>query len=308
MTDDRAAYRALEDQIVARYGEARYAEAADLARTAIPHLPARRSDLAHLAACALALGGRPAEALAELRAAYEAGGWWHRRILTEDPDLAALAALPGFDDLVEDAHARATAPAAAGRPPLVHRPTGPARGVLVALHGAGEDADDAVAAWGAAVDAGFVLLAPDSSQRNTPAYRSWPDPTVGLADIAAALAALPHADRDLPQVAAGFSAGARQAILWALAAHPGRPRAFVAVAPAITTDHLDQDQVTAAAARGLSGTAIVGAADDDVRDGALPALEELRRAGVRCAIDVPAGLGHTFPPDFPARLSRTLAG
>ncbi|MEJ3750518.1 GNAT family N-acetyltransferase, partial [Actinomycetes bacterium KLBMP 9797] len=269
----RAEYRAVEEEVFAGYQEGRYDEAVALIRSALPHLPHWRSDLAHQCACLLAVAGRPTEALAELRAAYDAGGWWHRRILADDDDLAGLRALDGFDELVALSHARATAADPATRPPIVHRPDGPARGVLVALHGAGQDADDAAERWRTATEAGFVVAAPDSSQRNTPSYRSWPDPAIGGRDIAAALDGLP----DLPPVLAGFSAGGRQAVVSALAGHAAH---FVVVAPAIGPEHLDDEHVTAAAARGVAGTVVVGARDLEVCDGALAAVERLRRAGV----------------------------
>ncbi|MEE6258837.1 hypothetical protein [Plantactinospora sonchi] len=307
MTDDRAAWQAVSDDAIAHYLGQRYAEGVELVRAAQPGLPGWRSDLAHLAACLLSLAGRPAEALAELRAAYEAGGWWHRRILVDDDDLAPLRALDGFAELVERSHARATAAGQATRPPLLHRPAGPARGLLVALHGAGQDADDAVAQWRAAIDAGYVLMALDSTQRNTPTYRSWPDPEVADRDVAEALDRLPPADRALPLVTAGFSAGGRQAVRWALAAHPGTPVGFLAVAPAIGPDDLDPGWVPGAVARGLRGRVLLGARDDDVRDDALAALDTLRRAGVDCRLDEVPELGHDFPADFARRLPKLLA-
>lgn len=299
MADDRAAYRALDDRVIAFYTEHRYDEGVALLRAAAPELPHWRADLAHMAACLLAAAGRPEQALAELRSAFDAGAWWHRRILVDDDDLAPLRDLPGFADLVERSHARATAADAATRPPLVRRPAGAARGLLVALHGAGEDADEAAANWSPAADAGFVVVAPDSSQRNTPTYHSWPDAAAGMRDIAAALAGLPADDRRLPLVAAGFSAGGRQAILWALAGDPGRAAHFVAVAPAIGPDHLDPARVAGAVARGVAGTVVLGERDDDVRDGALAAIDGLRRAGLRCDLDLIPDLDHTFPTNLP---------
>ncbi len=306
MTDEHAAYAAVADRAFALYTEQRYQDGVELVRAAMPGLPGWRADLAHLAACLLGAAGQPAEALDELRAAFDAGSWWHRRILAEDDDLAGLRDLAGFPDLVERSHARAAAAVSTPRPPLVRRPAGPARGLLVALHGAGEDADDAAAHWGSAVAAGFVLVALDSSQRNTPTYRSWPDPAVGMNDIAAALAVLPAADQRLPLVTAGFSAGGRQAILWSLAGRPGQPAGFIAVAPAIGPAHVDPALLTRAVARGVAGTVILGDEDDDVRDDALAAIHDVQRAGMRCPLDAVPGLGHAFPADFPHRLARSL--
>ncbi|HEY0698889.1 MAG TPA: alpha/beta hydrolase [Micromonospora sp.] len=305
MSDERARYRAVEEEAFAAYERGDLDGGVALLRAAMPELPGWRSDLAHFAACLLALRDRPAEALAELHTAYQAGGWWHRRILLDDGDLAGLRGLPGFADLVEGAHARAEAADPATRPPVVRRPAGPPRGLLLALHGAGEDAHDAAEAWGAAVDAGHLLVTIDSTQLNTPMYRSWPDPSVGLRDIAAALETLTPDELRLPRVAAGFSAGGRQALLWALAGTPHAPSRFVAVAPAVHSAQLGG--LAAAVERGLTGVVVVGDRDDDVRDGALAAVRDLRAAGLPCRLDEVPGLGHAFPPDFDRRLPALLA-
>lgn len=304
---DRARYRAITDEVIELYVGERYADGVALVRAAIPELPAWHADLAHLAACLLAVSGHPDEALAELRAAFRAGGWWHRRILVDDDDLASLQELDGFAEFVEDSHARAVRASGDARPPVLRRPAGPPIGVLVALHGAGQDADDAMEQWRGALDAGYVLVALESSQRNTPTYRSWPEAAVGTRDITTAFGTLPPDVRRLPLVVAGFSAGGRQAMRWALAGWPGEPGRFIAVAPAIDPDHIDYAIASAAAQRGLTGHVILGEADDDVRDEALAALEELREAGLASRLDLVPGLGHDFPADFDDRLRLILA-
>lgn len=304
MADDRTGYQAVEDTAVACYEAGRYAEGVAVVRAAMPDLPTYLADLAHLAACLLASDGRPGEAFAELSAALDAGAWWHRRILVEDDDLADLRAVAGFDVLVEKAHARALAAGDQAGPPVLRRPAGVPKGVLVALHGAGENAGVAATAWALAADAGLLVLAVESTQRNTPTYRSWPDDAVGVRDIEAALATLTDAEQSLPLIAAGFSAGGRQAIRWSLA---GRAAAFVAMAPAIWPEQLDADAVTAAARRGLTGHVLLGEDDDDVRDGAVAATTKLREYGVVCELDIVPGLGHTFPTDFAERLRSSLA-
>jgi hypothetical protein len=307
VSQDRVRYRAVENEVVAHYGAGRYAEGIALARAAMPELPGWRADLAHSAACLLARAGRPAEALDELSAALAAGAWWHRRILVEDDDLAPLRELAGFDELVRRSAGRMAGAGSDPVPPVVRRPAGPPVGLLVALHGAGEEADEAARDWRAAVEAGHVLLAVQSSQRHTPTYRSWPEFSLGLRDIHAALATLDPAERRLPLTAAGFSAGGRQAIRWALAPEPGGPAGFVAMAPAVEAEQLDRDAITAAGRRGVTGFVVLGVEDDEVRDGALATVAGLRDAGLPCRLDSVAGLGHAFPADFDDRLRRILA-
>lgn len=304
---DRERYRALVDDVVALYSAGRYAEGLELVRAAQPGLPSWHADLAHLAACLLAVSGRPEEALTELRVGLEVGGWWHRRILVEDDDLASLRELPGFAELVEESHARATRACEQTRPPVLRRPSGTATGLLVALHGAGQDAHDAVEQWRAAVEIGYVLVAPESSQRNTPMYRSWPDPAIATRDLTNLVSELPDDVRRLPLVVAGFCAGGRQAMRWALAGWPGEPLHFIAVAPVIGPEHIDPVIAGAAAQRGLTGHVLLGAADD-ARDDALAAVDELRAAGLSPGVELVPGLGHAFPADFDTRLPQLLTG
>jgi predicted esterase len=291
-------YDEVDDAIIELYVAGRYGVALELADEALPRMPERSADLEYAAACLLAAAGRPAEALDRLVAAEARGDWWHRRLLAEDDDLAGLRSLDGFPGLLERSATKADA--AQGEPGevIVSAPDGDPRGVLFALHGAGQTAAAAAESWRGAVEAGVVLVAVDSTQRNTPAYRSWPDPVVGQRDVLRAYDELPASYRALPLVAGGFSAGGRQALHWALT---GGPAGFVVVAPAAAPDVLP-DPV----ARGLPGRVILGEQDDDVGEDALASYEWLRAAGLAVELDLVPGLGHGYPADFGDRLRAAL--
>lgn len=303
---DRERYRSLSDKVVALYQDGRYTDALELVRAGQLELPAWQADLAHLAACLLAVSGRPEDALTELQIAYEVGGWWHRRILVEDEDLASLRDLPGFAELVEASHARAMRACEEAPAPEIRRPPGSPIGLLIVLHGAGYSAEETAWQWRTAVDAGYALVAPESSQRNTPMYRSWPDPAIATRDLTNLIGALPDDLRRLPLTVAGFCAGGRQAIRWALAGWPGEPLQFIAVAPTISPEHINATIAAAAAERGLTGQVIVGE-NDDSRADALAALNTLRAAGLSPELDIVPGLGHALPDDFGTRLPLLLA-
>ena len=294
-------YRTLSDRVYDLYGEERYDEALSLATEGAAHHPDRLADLAYSAACLLAVSGRPVHALARLLDAERRGAWWHRRLLAEDDDLATLHELDGFAALVERSHALATEAQAELTEPLVAEPPGPARGVLVVLHGADETAADAIGQWRSATEDGFVLVAVESSQRNTPTSRSWPDPEVGDRDVARAYAGLSPEHRELPLVAGGFSAGARQAIRWALT---GTPVGFVVLAPAVDPERLPDP--AGAVARGCTGVVLLGDADDEVGPDAVASYDFLRVAGLKVRLERIEGLGHAFGIDFPGRLRQAL--
>ncbi len=296
---EAARYAVVSARVGALYEQEEYAAALAVIRAERGSLPTYGSDLAHLAACLHALAGNPAAALRDLQGAAADGAWWHPRLLLDDEDLAAVRGLPGFDDLVAGATARSTAAQAAAhaRPPVVHRPVSPAttRGVLVVLHGAGQDAAAAAVRWSAAVEHGFLLVAVDSSQLSTPTYRTWPDTDAATVDIAAALATMSKADRELPVVAGGFSAGARAALLWALGAQPTPVAGVVAVAPAVWREQ------TSGAIHQPVGVVVIGA-DDDLLPTTREALEHL--PGVR--LEVVDGVGHDYPDDFDTWLPPAL--
>ncbi|NEC86455.1 alpha/beta hydrolase [Streptomyces sp. SID12501] len=304
-----ALYRALDETVSRLYAEGRLADALKAVEDAAPRIPSRRADTAHLAACLLTLTGRAEDALAALRTALDDGAWWSPAILVDDDDLADVRDLEGFAPLLRESTARHATATGVPLPPVVRRPQGAPRGVLVVLHGADQDAALAAEQWAAAVEAGFVLVAVDSSQRSTPLYRSWPDIGVGIRDITAALAELDEADASLPLLAAGFSAGGRVALLWALSDVSDvavRPSGFLAVGPALTPAHLDEARRVRAAQGAVRGRMLVGEQDDEVTPEVYDAHAVLVDAGADVTLETIPGLGHDFPADFGRRLPGLL--
>jgi len=283
-------YDDVVDQIEALYGEARYADALAVLDSATGLEP-WSAELAHLRACVLGASGDPDGALDALQQASAAGGWWRPEILTDDDDLAALANRPEFQHLVAESAERATDDP---RSALITIPTN-LNAVVVALHGAGQRAEHARRDWAGVLDLGYGLVCVESSRRMSPMYRTWPDPEQARADIARALAELPPELAGLPLIAAGFSAGGRVALDWALTARPVPAAGALAMAPALR-------ELPGSTAGSLSPATIWIGTDDDlleVVDAAEPQL-----AG--CTIERLPGLGHAFPTDFAKHLAAIL--
>jgi hypothetical protein len=236
-------YDALTDEVAALYDAGRQADALAL-MDAADDLGPWAAELAHLRACLLGSLGRPEQALAVLREATDAGAWWAEPILTEDDDLAGLQQLPGFEQVLALSRDRRTTDPA---PPLIHLPSAgresadgdgdgarmSATRVVVALHGAGQRATHAARDWSPVLDLGCALVCVESSQLMSPMYRTWPDPEAAREDIARALTHLPDELKGLPLIAAGFSAGGRAALDWALTGLPQRADGVLVVAPAL---------------------------------------------------------------------------
>lgn len=300
-SEQQTAYDELFGAVFPLYAGERYEDALDLLARRGPEVDRWSADLAHITACLQSLAGRPEQALGTLRAALDEGDWWTARILVEDDDLAPVRELPGWDDLVREADARANAynASAPAEPPVLLLPAGPARGVVVVLHGSGQRAAPTAEAWSAATGAGFAVLAVASSQRSTPTHTSWPDQGLATRDIAYALDTLDADLRELPVVAAGFSAGGRAALLWAL---DGRPRAvdrLLVVAPSIRPEERPGEPRAH-----VEGLVLLGG-EDDLSGAVLEIAERLESAGLR--LETVEGLGHDYPDDFGARLTAELA-
>ncbi|MFI5696261.1 serine aminopeptidase domain-containing protein [Kribbella sp. NPDC051586] len=288
-------YDDLLNRVEALYEEDRFHEAAEVLDAGSGGLEAWVAELGHLKACLLGAGGDADGALRTLQEASAAGAWWLPGILLEDDDLAGLRGRPEFDELVAVSGARV---ADDPEPALIAVPDRPALGVVVALHGAGQTAVHARQDWAGVLDRGYALVCVQSSQRMSSNYRSWPDQERAVADISHALDVLPVELHDVPMIAAGFSAGGRAALNWALTAQPTPVAGVLVLAPALR-------ELPATAAGTLSPATIWIGDDDDLREVVEGAAGQLE--GFGCTIERIPGLGHSFPADFDDRL-RGLAG
>ncbi|WP_371407216.1 phospholipase [Kribbella sp. NBC_00662] len=290
--DQTARYDALVDRVEALYEEQLYREAAALLASQSGGLEPWAAELAHLEACVLGAGGDADAALRTLQEASAGGAWWVPDILVDDDDLAGLRGRPEFEALVAVSAERVADDPA---PALVDVPEEPV-GVVVALHGAGQTAAHARSDWAGVLERGYTLVCVQSSRRMSPNYRTWPDREHAAADIAAALAALPES-LGLPLIAAGFSAGGRAALDWALTGLPRPVAGVLVLAPALR-------ELPSAAGGTLSPATIWIGSDDDLLEVVGAAGEQLTSFG--CTIEQLPGVGHEFPEDFDELLAKVL--
>ncbi|WP_112244928.1 alpha/beta hydrolase [Kribbella monticola] len=309
-------YDDLSDRVFTLYSEGEQRAALELLSRPDPELAPWSAELAHTAACLHGSLGEPEAALQVLRAASDSGAWWDPSILTDDDDLATLQPLPEFQELVAlSATRRSPDP----RPALIQLPpradsaasvspsTNPsadarldmlasrssdlslAGGVVVALHGAGQTAARAAADWAEVLELGYALVCVESSQRMSPMYRTWPERDRAVEDIARALDELPDALRGLPLIAAGFSAGGRAALDWALTADPTPATGVLVVAPALR-------ELPTEAAGPLAPAEVLIGEDDELLEVVDDAADRLTGFGL--SIQRVPGVGHEFPQNF----------
>ncbi len=271
-------------------------------------------------ACALCRLGRADEALAVLREGSDDGLWWPEEWLLDDEDLAPLRDDDGLQEVVAASqrlraahltgdHAQDAIVLLSARAPETGAPpTGSSTGLLVALHGWGEQTADFVEPWRAAARTGLAVVVPESSQELTPAFFVWDDRERARDDVARALSPL-HKRRRVDErrsLYAGFSQGGGLAVSWALAGGPLRTEAFLAIGTGLSDVAPDAlGTLDQAAARGARGRLIVGDTDEAFDD-ARALHDALRDAGVASDLQVVPGLGHDLPDDFDARLTETM--
>jgi dienelactone hydrolase len=292
-----AEYDALTDRVASLYEQGVYQEALAALDQADDSLHPWLAELTHLRACLLAVLGQPDQALAALQTAATTGAWWDDTLLTEDDDLATLQSLPGFADLLESSRDARAGSRPESAEPVLRLPSGEVRGVVVALHGAGQRATHAARDWACVTSLGCALLCVESSQLMSPMYRTWPDPERSRDDVARALSHLPTELQSVDVIAAGFSAGGRVALDWALTAQPQPVAGVVVLAPALR-------QLPAEAHGALEPAVVLMGTDDELREVVEEAGEQLRSLGV--SVELLPGVGHEFPADFADRLSEVL--
>jgi predicted esterase len=312
-------FRTRRERVLALFEEGRYGDALAQARGLRKQFPTR-GEIPFWMACALCRLGRADDALATLRAGLDDGIWWPSGWLRDDDDLAALRGSAGLEAVVaasERLHAAHAAESRCGEalmlapeaPLMTHVARGAdGAGILLALHGWGEQATDFVSPWRAATRTGLLVVAPESSQELSPGFFVWDDRERARDDVARALSRV-RTRRSLDErrsLYAGFSQGGGLAVSWALGAGPLRSTTFLALGTgfgdvaAEALESLDE-----AAARGARGGLIVGDADDSL-DGARALHESLVRGGVACDLEVVPGLGHDLPHDLGERLLRAI--
>ena len=285
----RELYLAIVDDVFTAYAEGRFDDGLARLDSAPEELEAWQAELAYHRACLLGASGAPDAALAALQTASAAGGWWDPAVLRDEDDLSAVRGRADFEELVATSAPRWEGGQSLDRSgDILLEATGSPRGLLVALHGAEEDASDAAHAWGVAREVGLAVLAVRSSRRTSPSYRTWGPDALSAPDLADALAT--HGvEPDAPLYVAGFSAGGRIAIDWALRRQPVPVTGVIAVAPALTAEALP----STAPGPALDPAHILVGSEDDLLEDVLAVGESLAGAGFR--VDVLAGVGHEVP-------------
>ena len=215
------------------------------------------------------------------------------------PGLEPLRGRKRFEEIAAEARERVAARNL--KPRLLVEPARNRAGVaplLLVLHGARGNAAEELERWRAAAGLGFIVATAQSSQPATEDGYCWDPPRERIwQDLSAIVPNLPAHGRS---VLAGFSQGAWVALNLALEGTLIVAGSVVMVAP-----FAGPDANLPPAWRRLKVTILIGE-KDAYREPVETLAGQLKERGHHVSIDVIAGLGHVYPPDFEARLPALL--
>jgi hypothetical protein len=300
------------------YLQGEFAQACDLITAGLPAFPDNTRYLQSMQSMLLACLKQTGPALDLLRELIE-GGYFLSDLEWNDGDFDSIREYPEFLRLRALSDQNMAAVQESARPALSTLvPNGGKKPLplLMVLHGNRSTVARHRAPWLPAVESGWLVALPQSSQLagldsiGQPAY-SWNDDSIVDWEIGEHLGTLRqdyHFDAGRV-VIGGFSRGAENAIRLVLTGQVDA-RGFIAVCPGgpYTGDPEHWTPIIEAGKkRGARGTIITGGQDHHSAPNTLILIERLRAAGIACEHFNYPDLGHAYPPDFADRLPEILA-
>ncbi len=240
-------------------------------------------------------------------AILEKGQWYSYDYLMSDDDLASLRSMPKFQELADLCKKREAEAKKSAVPELKITRAEEGSNLLVALHGNEENIAIAEPYWLPALNSGFHLALPQSSDIHFSEGHMWEDPAQGVEELENHINQL-TAEFSLDRqkiILGGFSAGARIA-LYSLLTGAVEAKGFIFVAPWLPEINEWEPLLDTLREKGVKGFIIYGGKDEDCNEDAKTLEHLLFEKGVEHQAVVYPDLDHDFPEDFSAILPEAL--
>ncbi|MGZ3582356.1 MAG: alpha/beta hydrolase, partial [Ktedonobacterales bacterium] len=247
--------------------------------------------------------------------ALQHGYWYGEQIMRLSPSWQPLQGMPAFERVAAMCKEREAAAHAESRV-FVREPEGGIEAgqrypLLVALHGNGDNATRALAAWQAATSAGWLLAVIQSSQMAGSDAYGWFDVDLARREIQGQYASVcQQYPIDAGRVIlAGFSMGGELALRLTLdGTIPARGFALLGPGGAIEPAEAWLSFIEAGATPGLRGYVMLGAEDVNVSQDEIRSLVALLNGhGISCGFETIPNVGHEYPAENAPILERALA-
>lgn len=312
MTTTVNTWRQIVNRAIALANEGKHDEGLHLLETEAFKFTSAEARNLYLKANLLSRTGRKKEAIETLETAKDRGYWYPGEWLTgDDPDLKHIADMPEFQRLRDIFVQRSEIERQKSQPDLIVRTPEDAVGtlpLLIALHGNAQNAELALQDWQCALDEGWIVAVPQSSQIFFSDGYVWNDYTRGEAEVKAHYAKLiaEYAVDPMRVVIAGFSMGAGLAAKMALS-QDIPARGLITVGAYLPDEAREQVDSWLDKAPSLRGYIFYGEQDNpEFKTHSETLVQKMQAQGIESCFELLPGIGHTFPADFPARLSAAL--
>jgi dienelactone hydrolase len=181
--------------------------------------------------------------------------------------------------------------------------------LLIALHGNQNTAAGTLPFWQAAVNEGFVLAVPQSTQAMFKGAYIWDNLDVSFEQVKACYEVLKKELTSERVILAGHSMGGFVAIQMALTGELP-VHGLIANGPALPFGDAPEaleNALTSAKERGLRAYFIVGDKDIDIEQDAIKVfVDKMKSAGIPCELEIVLGATHDYNPAYEAALIHAL--
>ena len=300
-------FQELTDELMRLYPQGKYAEALQVVEQNADRFPEQAARTVFWKMCLLSLCGRSADAIAVFHGGLDSGLWWAEGQFI-DPDLDAVRDLPEFQRLMAISHEKyEEARKHVERDQTILVPDRPSSGqypLLIALHGRNGNKDSNLTQWKVALEKGWLVVFPQSTQPLFSGSYCWDDAAHGLEDLLCYYEQISQQHQIDPQriVLAGFSQGSGMAIYAALSGKIA-VRGFLGVGtfiaePSILISFTKENP-------SVRGYFITGEKDNTLEK-ARAIQEILKEHHVPFGEETHENLGHEFPSDFEASFDKAI--
>lgn len=303
-------FRQLADNVFKLHGEGKYREALEIAEQGVVKFP-EEGRLQYWIACLQSRLGLEDTAIRSLEKALDRGYWWSESFLLGDPDLKPLQQRQDFKTIVARCQTAKQAALAKSKAELLvltppNYSTRRPAPLMIALHGRGGSAAHFAPYWKRALEAGFILSIPQSSQPIGSDSYAWDDAELSEKEITSAYAQVKntYATNSKRVILTGFSQGGEWVIYLALK-QKVPCLGFIAVAPSKGQFRDLTPLVKESSKSGVRGYLITGN-KDFAYDQTKKLHDEMVKNNIPIKLYEEQGLGHDFPKDFDDRLATAI--
>ncbi len=302
-------FEELNQRVNESFAAGTYAAAMELLDREGSHFPDQAAIVQYWRMCLAARLNDTALLFRLMDETVSSGRWYAERLWRASPSFAPLQDRPDFERLVKR-HVQAQVEGQAGLTTLAPEGAAPPAGwpLLLALHGNMSSPREEVGFWRKAVEEGWFLALPESSQQMWAGGAVWDDRDIAVPEVQGHYVELVEKQPVDPDraVIGGFSMGGQLA-LWLALSHSLPVCGFVAVGPYLPDLEGWQTLVRGAQGRGLRGYIITGEKDDTIPHDTLHTLVEwLNAHEIPCRVEEIPGVGHGLGAELRESLERAL--